>query len=109
MGMESIISDMRASKQRLLAKYTEAHSAAQQHLADVAAVHAAVDQACYPLQQAPNHRFTPYNCVAALCGGLCRLGLPSIVGPWTGPCKVWPVGMSHCAACFDHVIACCMP
>lgn len=48
MGMEGIISDMRASKQRLLAKYTEAHCAAQHHLSAVAAVRSAVDKACAP-------------------------------------------------------------
>lgn len=56
MGMEGIISDMRASKARLLAKYSEAYSAAQRHLADVAAVQAAVDQACtasHPPASAP--------------------------------------------------------
>lgn len=51
MGMEGIISDMRAGKQRLHAKYLEAHAAAQQHFSDVAAVHTAVQAACSPLEQ----------------------------------------------------------
>lgn len=67
MGMEGIIHDMRASKQRLLAKYTEAHAAAQHHLSDVAAVHAAVDEVCSPQEPAtmaaPHARFVnkPYS------------------------------------------------
>lgn len=51
MGMEGIISDMRAGKQRLQAKYLEAHAAAQHHFSDVAAVHAAAQAACLPLEQ----------------------------------------------------------
>ena len=46
MGMEGIISDMRAGKQRLLAKYLEAHATALTHFADVAAVRTAVEAAC---------------------------------------------------------------
>ena len=52
MGMEGIISDMRAGKQRLQAKYLEAYAAAQHHFADVAAVRTAVQAACSPLEQA---------------------------------------------------------
>lgn len=51
MGMEGLISDMRAGKQRLQAKYLEAHAAAQQHFSDVAAVETAVQAACSPLEQ----------------------------------------------------------
>lgn len=49
MGMEAIVSDMRAGKQRLQAKYLEAHASAQQHFSDVAAVRIAVEAACKPL------------------------------------------------------------
>ena len=49
--MEGIISNMRAGKERLHAKYLEAHAAAQRHFSDVAAVHSAVQAACLPLQQ----------------------------------------------------------
>lgn len=51
MGMEGLISDMRAGKQRLQAKYLEAHAAAQQHFSDVAAVQTAVQAACSPVEQ----------------------------------------------------------
>lgn len=51
MGMDAIISDMRAGKQRLQAKYLEAQAAAQHHFSDVAAVHTAVQAACSPLEQ----------------------------------------------------------
>ncbi len=54
MGMEGIISDMRAGKQRLQAKYLEAHASAMHHFSDVAAVRTAVEAACSPPQeQAP--------------------------------------------------------
>ena len=46
MGMDGIISDMRAGKQRLQAKYLEAHASALNHFADVAAVETAVRAAC---------------------------------------------------------------
>jgi len=46
MGMEGIISDMRAGKQRLQAKYLEAHASALHHFSDVAAVRTAVEAAC---------------------------------------------------------------
>lgn len=51
MGMEGLISDMRAGKQRLQAKYLEAHAAAQQHFSDVAGVQTAVQAACSPLER----------------------------------------------------------
>lgn len=51
MGMEGLISDMRAGKQRLQAKYLEAHAAAQHHFSDVAAVQSAVQAACSPVEQ----------------------------------------------------------
>ena len=50
MGMEAIMSDMRAGKERLQAKYLEAHASAQQHFSDVAAVRIAVEAACRPMQ-----------------------------------------------------------
>ena len=46
MGMDGIISDMRAGKQRLQAKYLEAHATAMHHFTDVAAVRTAVEAAC---------------------------------------------------------------
>lgn len=53
MGMEGIISDMRAGKQRLQAKYLEAHASAMHHFSDVAAVRTAVEAACsLPQEQA---------------------------------------------------------
>ena len=51
MGMEGIISDMRAGKQRLQAKYLEAHASAMHHFSDVAAVRTAVEAACSPPQE----------------------------------------------------------
>ena len=51
MGMDGIISDMRAGKQRLQAKSLEAHSTAMHHFGDVAAVRTAVEAACSPPQQ----------------------------------------------------------
>ena len=58
--MEGIISDMRAGKLRLQAKYLEAHAAAQHHFSDVAAVRTAVQAACSPPHQAqPTHCTQP--------------------------------------------------
>ena len=51
MGMEGIISDMRAGKQRLQAKYLEAHASAMHHFSDVGAVRTAVEAACSPPQE----------------------------------------------------------
>lgn len=66
MGMEGIIHDMRASRQRLLAKYTEAHLAAQHHLSDVAAVRSAVGKACSPAHEADARSLHTRSC-SSLC------------------------------------------
>ena len=55
MGMEGIICDMRAGKQRLQAKYLEAHASAMLHFSDVAAVRTAVQAACSLPHQASAH------------------------------------------------------